>query len=436
MSEATPDSQDQLPNEVSAKDERYARYVLFVLTLVYAINYLDRQILAVLLEPIKGDLGVSDTAMGFLMGTAFAVFYAIAGIPIARLADRLVRRNVLGIAIVVWSLMTAACGSVASFGQLALARIGVAVGEAGGTPTSHSLISDYFQPYRRATMLGLYSSAPLIGSMVGYSVGGWLNDEIGWRNTFFAIGLPGIAVAALVFLTVREPPRGRFDPPNAAPPKATSSWETFRILWADLVFRRVSLALGFATFVGLGFGTWSPAFLMRVHGMSTSEVGFFLGSVAPFGMIGAIGAGWLGDRLARRDMRWYAWLPAISLMVALPFQAIMVLSDDRSLVMSAWIPSSLIGGMFAPLSYAIVQNSAPPHMRASASAIMLLFLNLIGLGCGPQAVGILSDLLQGSMGDLSLRYALLLAKVMTVIAALLYWAAARAIPPGPAPEPT
>jgi MFS family permease len=180
---------------------------------------------------------------------------------------------------------------------------------------------------------------------------------------------------------------------------------------------------------------WAPAFLMRVHGMSAADAGFFLGAVAPVGAVGAMLGGWAADRLGRRDMRWYAWLPTITLFAALPFQATQVLADTRWIALSAFVPAGLIGGIFAPTSYAIVQNLAPPQMRASASAIMLLFLNLIGLGCGPQAVGILSDLLHASFGDESLRYALLLAKVMTVAAALLYWSAARAMPPGPASEP-
>ncbi|MDG2304435.1 MAG: MFS transporter [Candidatus Binatia bacterium] len=410
------------------KADRYPNYVLGVLTAAYVFNYLDRQILAVLLEPIKKDLAVSDTAMGFLTGTAFAIFYATAGIPVARLADRWVRRNVLAMGLTVWSAMTVACGAVGAYWQLALCRIGVGVGEAGGVPPSHSILSDYFPPERRATVFGLYAVAPLIGSALGNGIGGWLAGEIGWRGTFVAVGVPGIVLAALVMLTVREPERGRFDPPKLRAEPDPDTREVFRFLWSRRTFRLIAPALGFATFAGLGMGMWSPTFLMRVHGMSVAETGLFLATVsAPAGAIGTVVGGWAADRLGRRDVRWYAWLPAITLLAALPFQAAQLLIDDRWLALAAFVPAGLIGGVFASPSYAVVQNIARPQMRAMASAILLLFLNLIGLGGGPQAVGILNDVLRPSFGDESIRYSLLLIKVATLLAAFLFWRASKSI---------
>lgn len=383
-----------------------------------------------LLEPIKKDLGVSDTAMGFLTGTAFALFYATAGIPVARLADRWVRRNVLVIGLVVWSGMTAACGAVGNFWQLALCRVGVGVGEAGGVPPSHSLISDYFRPHRRATAFGIFAVGPLIGSAIGNGLGGWLAGEVGWRSTFVIIGMPGIVLALIVFFTLREPQRGRFDPPEVRDTTGPQpdTREVFRYLWSRRTFRLLAPAIGLATFAGLGFGMWAPAFLMRVHGMSVTETGLFLGTVsAPAGALGALFGGWAADRLGRRDMRWYAWLPAITLLAALPFQAVQLLADTRWIALAAFVPAALIGGVFAPPTYAIVQNLAAPRMRALASATLLLFINLIGLGCGPQFVGILNDLMAPSFGDTAIRYSLLMIKVATAAAALLYWLAARSI---------
>lgn len=410
------------------KPDRHAHYALGILTAAYVFNYLDRQILAVLLEPIKADLGVSDTAMGFLTGTAFAIFYATAGIPVARLADRWVRRNVLALGLTVWSAMTVACGSVGAYWQLALCRIGVGVGEAGGVPPSHSLLSDYFPPERRATAFGIYAIAPLIGSALGNGVGGWLAGAYGWRMTFVAVGVPGILLAGIVMLTLREPERGRFDPPKIRAEPEPDTKEVFRFLWSRRTFRLVAPALGFATFAGLGLGMWSPAFLMRVHDMSVTETGLFLGTVsAPAGAVGTAVGGWAADRLGRRDVRWYAWLPAVTLIAALPFQAAQLLVDTKWIALAAFVPAGLLAGVFASPSYAIVQNIARPHMRALASAILLLFLNLIGLGGGPQAVGILNDVLAPTYGDESVRYSLLLIKVATVLAAFLFWRAGKSI---------
>ena len=406
----------------------YPRYVLGALLVVYAVNYLDRQILAVMLEPIKRELGASDTAMGFLTGTAFGVFFAIAGIPIARWADRGVRRDVLVIGMVAWSGLTALCGAVGHFAHLALLRVGVAVGEAAGVAPSHSIISDYFEPGRRATALGIYAVGPLLGIALGSSLGGWLSDTIGWRLAFVVVGLPGLAIALLVRMTVREPERGRFDPPQKESPPAETTAMVFETLWSLRSFRLVAPAHGLACFAAFGFSMWAPAFLMRVHGLSATEMGLFLGTVsAPAGALSAALGGWLGDRLGRRDVRWYGWFPAITMLGALPFQTLLLLSELRWLVLVAFVPAGLLAGAFAPVAYAIVQNLAPPRMRSVASAILLLFSNLIGLGAGPQIVGIVSDLLGPSAGVDSLRYSLLLINVSTLAAAWLFVSVGRSL---------
>jgi MFS family permease len=407
-------------------ESAYSRYVLGALLTAYAVNYLDRQILAVMLEPIKQELGASDSAMGFLTGTAFGLFFAIAGIPIARWADRGVRRDVLVIGMVAWSGLTALCGAVGHFWQLALLRMGVAVGEAAGVAPSHALISDYFEPKRRATALGIYAVGPLIGIALGSSLGGWLSDTIGWRLTFVVVGLPGLALALLVRATIREPERGRFDPQPEAPALAVRNDRVFSTLWTLRSFRLVAPAHGLACFSAFGFSMWAPAFLMRVHDLSATEMGLFLGTVsAPAGALSAALGGWLGDRLGRRNIGWYAWLPAITLLAALPFQTLLLLSDTRWLVLTAFVPAGLLGGAFAPLAYAIVQNLAPPRMRSVASAILLLFSNVIGLAAGPQVVGILSDLFNPTLGVDALRIALLLINIPTIGAAFLFLAATR-----------
>ena len=236
----------------SQGDRRYPNYVLAVLFFVYVFNFIDRTILSILIEDVKRELGVSDTAMGFLTGIAFAVFYTVAGIPIARWADVGVRRSIIALGLTVWSLMTAASGLVQNFGQLVAARIGVGVGEAAGSPPAHSLIADYFPPERRATALSIYSAGIYVGVLFGYLAGGWVNEFFGWRNAFFVVGLPGLLLALLVRFTVREPSRGQSEPPRApsepaAVDEAPEPWQdVFRFLWSLRSFRHLAFGAGMA----------------------------------------------------------------------------------------------------------------------------------------------------------------------------------------------
>ena len=245
----------------------YAYYVLGVLFVVYIFNFIDRQILAILLQPIKDDLKISDTALGFLTGFAFALFYTFAGLPLARVADRWVRRSLIGISLATWSIMTAVSGLARGFIDLALARIGVGIGEAGATPPAHSLIADYFPPAKRATAFAVYASGIYVGVGIGFFVGGWVNDNYGWRTAFYVVGLPGILMALLVRLTVREPPRGMSEARVSAERQYTIG-EVWRFFAAVPAGRNISLAGAFHAFVGYGLGAWIPAFFVRLHGMT------------------------------------------------------------------------------------------------------------------------------------------------------------------------
>jgi predicted MFS family arabinose efflux permease len=404
----------------------YRHYVLGILVFVYAINILDRQILGILMEPVRLELDLSDTQLGFLSGIAFALFYATLGIPIARLADRTSRKGVISICVAAWSAMTALCGLAQNFWQLLAARIGVAVGEAGGTPPSHSLLADYFKEHERATALGIFAVGGPIGVMIGLFIGGWLNEWFGWRITFMLVGLPGVLVALVVWLTVREPPKGGIE--GGPPPVQSSVGEVFRFMWTQRSFRLMSLGAAMQGFVGYGLVQWYPVFFIRIHGMSTGELGTYLALV--FGIAGGIGTffgGYLADILARRDRRWYLWLPMIGTSLAMPFYLGVFFAPAWGLAFLFLIIPALLANSFLGPVFSTTQGLVPAHMRATASAVLLFIINIIGLGLGPQVVGLLSDLLRPAYGVDSLRYALLIVSLLTLAGAALFWFGARTL---------
>ncbi|NIP15918.1 MAG: MFS transporter [Pseudomonadales bacterium] len=402
-------------------------YALGVLFVVYVFNFIDRSILGILNQAIKEDLALTDTQMGFLGGIAFAVFYTFLGIPIARLADRTVRRNLLAACLTIWSVMTALCGLAASFTHLLLARIGVAVGEAGGSPPSHSMISDMFPESSRATALAIYALGIPVGTMIGNLAGGWINEAFDWRTAFIVVGLPGVLLAFVVVLTVREPVRGAADNMTAATGDAPPVKTVFRYLWSLKSFRYLSLAGALHAFVGYGVGYWFPAFFIRSHGLGTGEIGTWLFYLGFAGMAGTFLGGYMGDRLARRDVRWYVWLPGIATLASVPFSIVVYLHDDYQVAFMVAIVPTLLGAYYLGPTFALTQGLVGLRMRALASSILLFILNLIGLGLGPQVTGILSDVFNafGDLGTDSLRYALICVLLLNVVATVYYGMAGR-----------
>ncbi|MEZ4215898.1 MAG: MFS transporter [Myxococcota bacterium] len=411
---------------------RYAHYVLGVLTLMYVFNYLDRWVLSILVEDIKAEFGSSDALMGFLLGPGFAVSYTLLGLPVARLADRHSRRVILSIAFVTWSAMTAVSGAARSMFELAAARIGVGVGEAGGTAPAHSVLADYFPPERRTFAFGVFQQGVSLGQLAGLLAGGWLATAFGWREAFYALGVAGVAGAALLFFTVREPVRGRFDglAAHGADADATPGIvEVFRYLWQRRSFRGIAIGAGIASFGGTGFGVWMPVLLARVLGVPKLEIGLEFGvAAAASAGVGAIGAGWLTDRLVRRDVRWLMWMPAISVATSLPFLLGQSLAPTADVAIAMAIPSGLLGAGWAPAAYAAVQQLAPPRMRALAASVIVFFITLLGQGLGPQAVGWLNDAFAPRFGDAAIRASMcaVLASYVVAFAALV--AGARSLP--------
>ena len=402
----------------------YRNFVLGVLVVSYVFSFIDRQLMTILLEPIKDEFGASDTAMGFLSGFAFALFYAVLGLPVARLADRWSRRNVLAISMVIWSAMTAFCGMAATFWQLALLRVGVGVGEAGGTPPSHSLIASYFPHQERSTAMGIYGSGSQIGVLVGMLGGAIIADQMGWRVVFLIFGLPGVLIGMLVFFIVKEPAK-------PVVPDDRSMWQDLMSLWRIPAFAILSFATGFTALAGYGMGTWFPSFLIRVHGLSLTEAGLILGVVGTLGaLIGAVFGGILCDKLASRDARWQLRLPAVGAGLSVIFLGLFILWPESQF----WqlgdfkVPYAVVflflGGIVSSFwigpTYAAVQTLTAEHLRSQASALLLLLLNLIGLGLGPLVVGALSDLLIADFGHESVRYAMVISLSTVIIGSVLY----------------
>ncbi len=404
---------------------KVAGYGLFMLTLVYAFNFVDRQILVILQEPIKNDMGLSDTQLGLLSGFSFALVYITAGIPIAYWADRTNRRNIITASLAVWSGMTALSGLAQNYSQLLLARIGVGIGEAGGSPPAHSMISDYYPPERRATAMAIYTTGLHLGILMGFIVGGLISEFFGWRIAFFSVGIPGVLLAVVFYFTVKEPPRGQWDESVNMAHKP-SLGETLKHLSSVRSFWYLALAAGATSFAGYGNGNFAPSFLIRNHGFSVGEVGVVLAIFGGGGgMIGTFLGGYLTDRLGVRDRRWYVWLPAVAGIIALPMGFPYLLLDNTTVVIGLMFFVTLFLNTYMGPVVATCHALVPPAMRAMTSAILFFVLNMIGLGLGPLTVGVLSDLYMPHFGNDGLRYAMLTVGLLSSIGIVLFYLAGR-----------
>ena len=391
-------------------------YVLGMLVALYFLNFVDRQIVNILVEPIKADLGLADWQLGVISGFAFAALYATLGIPIARMADRGRRVDIIAGAVALWSAMTAVCGLAQNFVQLALARLGVGVGEAGLTPPAHAMIADLFPEERRGTAIAIYQMGVPAGALIGLMAGGFIAELWGWRAAFLAVGLPGIAVALVVKLTVPEPARGGGD---AAPPQPAFG-VSVRTLWRIPSFRHITAAFALSSFAIFAFNAWFPALLGRVHGLNTAEIAAWVGPLGfVSGVLGSFFGGYLGDRLGVDDKRWYLFVVAAGLIVSVPLYVVVLFAGSATVTLIVYFAPSFLGALVMGPTFAMVQSLAPIRLRAMASSIVLFFANMIGLGLGPTAIGAVSDLLMPTLGADSLRWALVL------ILPVLGWCAAH-----------
>jgi MFS family permease len=398
--------------------------VLAILTIAYAFAYIDRSIIGVLIPSIKQEFHLSDTSLGLLSGLAFGLFFIVLGVPIAIWADRGNRRNIIALSIALWSIMTAIGGAAGSFVQLVLARIGVGIGEAGLTPPAHALIADLFPKPRRAFALSIYSSGIYVGVLVGLALGGYLAQVLGWREALIVVGTPGLVVAALLILIVREPLRGQSDDAADAIEPHESTARVLRFLWTTKTTRYTFVGISLCSLVTQTQMAWLPSFLVRSHGMSLVHVGALLGLASGIGgFAGTVLGGWLSDTFGARDARWRLWVVAIALSIAPIFILVFLLVSDIRLVAGAAILSATITAIHLAPTAATIQNLVPPRMRARASAAVIFVLNLLGLGVGPLLVGWLSQRLQPLLGQESLRYALTPVVVFALLSAASYFVA-------------
>ncbi len=402
----------------------YRFYVLFTLFLVYTFNFIDRQIVGILAGPIKAELGLSDTQLGLMGGIAFALFYTGLGIPIALLADRFNRAWIVTLSLALWSGFTALCGFTHGFWQLFLCRVGVGVGEAGGVAPSYSLISDYFPPAERARAFAVFSFGIPVGSAAGILFGGLIAARIDWRMAFFACGVAGLVLAPLMAFTVREPVRGRFDPPGAK--IAVPLSEVLRILAGKGSFWLIAFGASSSSALGYGLAFWMPQFLGRSFGMSLADLSLYYSAIALFGgLLGIWMGGYLGDRLGKTRKAAYALVPAAAYVLSIPFYAAGMLSPSLVLAFFVFLIPTALGLVWLGPVITSIQHLVPPAMRATASAVFLFINNLIGIGFGIYFFGKMSDILGARFGAESLRYSILIGLIFYVLAAILFFLASR-----------
>jgi MFS family permease len=413
-------------------------WTLALLTLTYFSSYMDRQILAILLEAIKADLRLTDTQLGLLTGIMFAVFYAGLGIPLARLADRMSRRTIIAWSLTVWSAMTALGGLAQSFTQLALARIGVGIGEAGSSPPSHSIIADLYPADKRAGAMAVYSLGVTLGAGFGTLIGGVVAHHYGWRAAMFAVGLPGLALAVLVRLFVVEPRRGLSDAARdaaAGPPPPIAAGVA--AMWRTRPAAHVVAGVTLTSMIGYALTGWGPSYMQRSLGLSMLDVSRYVALPAALtASVSAVVGGRIADRVARtRGLYAQSWVVAAMKTVAFPFAIAFYLVEDTGTGIAAYFVAALFAGVYLGPSFALIQSLAPIRLRALWAAITLFVINLVGLGLGPFLVGALSERLRPAYGADSLRWAMLAVALLTPLAIWHYWRAgelmrrqARAMP--------
>ncbi|WP_430419809.1 spinster family MFS transporter [Phenylobacterium sp.] len=443
--DAPPTAKPALP-ETSATpfSPGYTRYAMFLLLGIYIVNFLDRQVINILAEPIKNDLGLADWQLGLMSGLAFALFYTFLGIPIARMAERKNRAFIIGGAVAVWSGFTALCATAGNFWQLIAYRIGVGVGEAGCTPPAHSLIADYAPKEKRASALAFYSMGTPIGGLLGLVMGGIVADAYGWRAAFLVAGAPGLIFAVLAFFTLKEP--RRLLSAHAEKVRMASSatfGQTMTYLAKRPTFWFIAFAAAIKAFIGYGHAPFTASFFLRNHTAEINKLAddFGLGPVGFLGLAlglisgtaGAIGSyvgGWIADKFGKNDLRAYMVAPAIASLITIPVYIIAVTIDSAAIALFILAINGFLGTLWYGPVYGTGQSVVPPHMRATAAAILLFIINLIGLGLGPLAVGILSDFLNKGMGlgaAEGVRWALIISTCFGMVAFICFWMARKTI---------
>jgi predicted MFS family arabinose efflux permease len=420
--------QEDVMDTKGSHERRYSGYVLTVLGLVSVLNYYDRNLISILVEPMKRDLQLSDGDIGLLTGIGFALMYSVLGIPMARLADRLGRAKLLSSVLAIWSVMTLLSGRAVSFTSMLLARVGVGIGEAGGLPASHALVADYFPREYRGRALSVIGICAVVGISLAFAGGGWLNDRWGWRVAFYCGGAPGLLLALTVYLTVRESPTMSTAMKNENASEEIALRTVLSALWRRRSYVHLCVGLGIAAIGSYGQFAWTPAFLMRSYHLSTSQLGAsYTLATGPGMIIPTFLGGALSDWLQRRDRRWPFWILAFCFGVNVPVNLILFLVHDFPLAMAMSLLGSVIGGLWVAPSYALVQNLSGPGMRAVAAAIFMMIVTIVGLGLGPSITGVLSERLAPSFGASALAWSLCAVTLTCAVGVVFFLRAARTV---------
>jgi MFS family permease len=401
----TVNNESDSGSAASLFSEGYKRGVLGLLLLAYTFNFIDRTIINTIGQAIKVDLRLTDTELGLLGGMAFALCYTLLGIPIARLADRGNRVTIIAVSIAVWSAFTAACGIAQNFVQLLLMRVGVGVGEAGLSPPAHSLISDYYEPNRRASALSVYGLGIPLGVMFGAVAGGWIADNFSWRMAFVLVGLPGLLVALAMKVFIKEPPRASDTRRDAAldcvpADQNPSLWGVIRTMFNSWGLIHLVAGCTLVSMAGYGTSMYSQAYFIRYFGVSFTLVGLVFGVIGGISSaIGTLLGGWLADLGGRSNPQWYALVPGIGVTLAVPFYVLVFTRESWQA--SAWllILPGIFHFMYVAPSWGLVQNVMPGAMRATAAALLLFIVNIVGLGLGPPICGWFIDVFSASTFD-------------------------------------
>ncbi|MBT3411746.1 MAG: MFS transporter [Halieaceae bacterium] len=413
-------------NQTASQPLAGHRTTLTLLVLAYTLSMCDRMILSILFPDIKAEFGLSDTQLGLLGGLSFALFYATMGLPIARLSDQHSRKRIIIVSLVIFSVMTAFSGLAAGFISLLLLRVGVGIGEAGVNPASHSIIADYFPPKRRGFAMATLMLGGSFGMILGFVGGGMIAEAYNWRIALVSVGVPGLLLAFFMAKLLREPARGTFETaePLPSPPILT----TAAAMWSNPAMRHMMAGGVIAGLMSYGLTQWLPTFFIRTHELSQSEAGMMIAGV--FGISGAIGALVVGkffDRLSIRGFQYGLWMLAMVPFVSIPLFVMGLFADNLTTAILLFIIPGFFANSFMGPSLAMVQTLSPVHMRAVSSAIMMLCLNLIGLGLGPLLVGVLSDILSTVYGKGSLSVALACFGLFAFWGSLHFWLCGRAL---------
>ena len=435
--------QAEAPAPAAPYSAAYRRYALWLLLLIYVVNFLDRQVINILAEPIKNDLKLLDWQLGLLSGFAFGIVYTVLGFPLARAADRYNRPWIIAGCLAAWSGFTGACGLAQNFVQLVAARAGVGVGEAGCTPTSHALIADYTPKEKRASALAFYAMGTPIGSLLGLAIGGAMADYFGWRRAFLVAALPGLVLAVVSVLTLKEPRKMVAEHARSVATAASTFRETFAYLARKRAFWFLAFAAGVRAFLGYGHAPFTASFFYRSHGPDVAAlaaqfgmkpqtfIGLTLGVLG--GLAGTLGS-WLGgqiaDRYGARDLRVFGSVPAIATLLSAPISVFIYMTSNSVLALTLGVFPAILGTLWYGPVYSSAQGMVPPHMRATSASIMLFVINFMGLVMGALCIGALSDILNKAVGlgpAEGMRWALVLSTVAGLVSVVLFWGARRTI---------